>query len=279
MEKTRGDALFICWTEANAAKLALETDAVGVVWGGGQGGERGAALRLGVVVVVVEVARSVVVPAGYRADEAGGVELADALGQSELGMGVGDLAPAFVVEDPREDARVALVLVDHGLELPLELGLLGVGGPGVGRDAHRRHVLHDEEAELVAGLVEEVWFDLDMLADHVHAEFLDDFEVVDHGFESGWCVDAVRPEPLIERAEQKQGLSVEKRALDVVDDAGGDGAEAGVALDLVRVHSYRDVIQRRRVGSPELWRRDGKGECLVRYVFVRCHLLPERPFH
>ncbi len=181
----------------------------------------------------MEVACAVIVPASYCIDETGRVKLADAVGKGELRVAVGDLTPTFVVEDPREDARIVLVLVDHGLELPLELGLLGVGGPGVGEHAHRRHVLHDEEAELVAGLVEEVGFDFDMLADHVHAEFLDDFEVVDHGFESGGRVDAVGPEPLVEGTKQKQRLAVEQRTLNVVDEAGGYGAKAGVALYFV----------------------------------------------
>jgi len=108
----------------------------------------------------VEVTHTEVVPAGDGIDEARRVELADALCDAGLGVVTEgrELAPAFVVYHPSDDGGVAFVLVDEDFNLSLEFSL----GIGVWRTAHRGHVLDHEEAEFVAGLVEEVglYFDL-----------------------------------------------------------------------------------------------------------------------
>lgn len=61
---------------------------------------------------------------------------------------------------PREDARVALELVNHELELASKLLLLCRVGLA---QRHRRHVLDDQESELVGGTVEEARLDFDLV--------------------------------------------------------------------------------------------------------------------
>ena len=53
MRKGGGDVLLVGWADADPPELALETDAVGVVGRGGLRKEGGAALGLGVFVVVL----------------------------------------------------------------------------------------------------------------------------------------------------------------------------------------------------------------------------------
>lgn len=64
-----------------------------------RGVEGGSALRVGVVVVVAEVACAVVVPATGRVNKSRRIQLLDACGQLDLGVVVCDLAPAFIVDD------------------------------------------------------------------------------------------------------------------------------------------------------------------------------------
>ena len=56
----------------------------------------------------------------------------DEVGEGEFGIfALGDLAPAFVVDDPGDDAGIAAVLADERFELTLEfLLLLGIGKDG-----------------------------------------------------------------------------------------------------------------------------------------------------
>ena len=118
-----------------------------------------------------------VVPSRHGVDQTGWVKVSDSLCEAVFGFAVVELAPAFVVDYlacvrmgrlfilvveayPREDARVALELVDHELQLAAKLLLLcRVGLPL----RHRRHVLDDEESELVGGAVEEAGFDFDLV--------------------------------------------------------------------------------------------------------------------
>lgn len=60
---------------------------------------------------------------------------------------------------PREDTRVALELVNHELQLACKLLLLSRVGLPL---RHRRHVLDDQESELVGGAVEEAGLDFDL---------------------------------------------------------------------------------------------------------------------
>lgn len=84
----------------DTAKLALEANPAAVVRGRLDRVERRAALRVGVMVVVGEVARAVVVPARCRVDQPAAINGPDALGNGVLGVGWRpDLAPAFVVDD------------------------------------------------------------------------------------------------------------------------------------------------------------------------------------
>lgn len=84
----------------DTTELALEANPATVVRGRLDRVEWGAALRVGVMVVVGEVARAVVVPARCRVDQPAAVDGPDALGNGVLGVRRRpDLAPAFVVDD------------------------------------------------------------------------------------------------------------------------------------------------------------------------------------
>lgn len=53
------------------------------------------------------------------------------------------------------------MLIDHDLELALELGqFVVVGYHTIRREG--RHILNDHQAELVTGVIEQVWFDFDL---------------------------------------------------------------------------------------------------------------------
>lgn len=103
-----------------------------------------------------------VVPAAGGVDEAGRVCRPDPVGDLELGVVAGDLAPALVIDNPSDDASVTLVLVDHDTELALPLVLL-VGVRLAAAKKHAGHVLDDKETKLVTGVVEEIGLDLDLL--------------------------------------------------------------------------------------------------------------------
>lgn len=114
----------------------------------------------------MEVARAVVVPARDRVDQPRRIVAAHEVGEEEIRADVAHavvalprLAPPFVVDDPRHDAGVALVLLDHVDELAVELVLdrdlverrRGDGAlrPGAEPDLGRRergHVLDEEQA-------------------------------------------------------------------------------------------------------------------------------------
>ena len=117
-------------------------------------------------------------PPRNRVDEPGRVERAYKLRESEIRLYVVDvLAPPLVVDDPGEDAGMALELLDHERELALEFRLLRradlewlavAGRPELGPGfrvpvrGHGGHVLDDQETDGVAGFVEESGFDFDL---------------------------------------------------------------------------------------------------------------------
>jgi len=84
-----------------------------------------------------------------------------------------------------------------------------------------------------------------MLPDQVHAQSLDDLEVIDHCFVGRRRVDAIGPVALVERAEQKNKFAVEQRSLDSIHHAGRDGTEARVTLNPVRTHGHSNIVQGR----------------------------------
>ena len=87
--------------------------------------ERSTALRVCVVVVVVEVTGAMIIPATGRINEPCRIKRAHDIGECELRVvALGDLAPAFIVDDPRDDAGIAAVLADEDFKLALELLLL-----------------------------------------------------------------------------------------------------------------------------------------------------------
>lgn len=222
----------------------------------------------------IKIARAVVVPARVGVDKPRGVELPDTVDEAEFRVApVIELAPALVVDDPHVDARVTLVLVDQELELAVELGLLC--GVGLLAQRQRGHVLDHEEAELVAGAVEERGLNLDMLAHHVEAVVQEDLEVVHHRFAVGRRVDAVRPEALVQRAELENELVIDEVARDAVDGALGDCPETGVRLDLVGAQAHDHVVKVTLAGAPELRGGDVEAEGLARSAgsgadFGRC---------
>lgn len=85
---------------ADSSELALDADSVAVIWGRLDRVEWRTALGAGVLVVVREVARAVVVPARCRVDQPAAVDGSDAVGNGVLGVRrCPDLAPALIVDD------------------------------------------------------------------------------------------------------------------------------------------------------------------------------------
>jgi hypothetical protein len=125
------------------------------------------------MVIIMEVAGTMVEPATGRVHQSGWVKRVHKIGEREFGIfAVDDLSPAFVVDDPGDDAWIAAVLSNKQLELALKLLLLfsvrqdsldcAVVECATLRRSEGRHVLDEHQAELVAGLVEQsrLYFDL-----------------------------------------------------------------------------------------------------------------------
>lgn len=99
---------------SETAKFALDGDAARIVRSGLDGVEGRAALRVGVVVVVVEVASAVVEPSAGGVHEPCWIQGVYEIGECELGVfTIDDLAPALVVDDPGDDAWIAAVLTNE----------------------------------------------------------------------------------------------------------------------------------------------------------------------
>src|SRR5690606_35340868 len=213
---------------------------------GGLAGVAGARIDVEVLhVAVAAVDRAAAVDPAHVVDQAGRVPALDQVGDAGLVV----LAPALVERHPHDDRRAAAVLVDHGLQLGLELRL--VTSPGRGR-----HVLPDEQAELVGVVVPAVGLDLDVLADRVEAEPLGLHQVVLESLVGGRGVDAVGPEALVERADLEDGLAVEQHPV-VLD---FDAAHAEVRADLVALHPDGQVVQVRVLRRPEPRVAHGHGQ-------------------
>jgi hypothetical protein len=106
------------------------------------------------------IPRPMIMPPTDCIDQPCGIQFAHPLRKRKLRIRRHNLRPALVVDDPRHDTRVALELVDEDIELAREFVLLrGVGF----HQGHGWHVLDYEEAQLVAGAVEEGGFDFYLL--------------------------------------------------------------------------------------------------------------------
>ena len=80
----------------SATEFALKADAIWVEWGVGVPWR--AALWIGVVVVVTELASTVIVPTTDGVDKTRWVDSVDELGKCEFWIVGADLTPAFIVD-------------------------------------------------------------------------------------------------------------------------------------------------------------------------------------
>ena len=150
--------------------------------------------------------------------------------------------------------------VQDGLPFALELGVslcqdfLGVGLPlvqGAG------HVLPDENAQLIAPVIEPGRLDLDVLAEHVHAQGFDRFQVVAQGGVRRSGVEAVGPPALVEGPELEERFVVqEKPEIALAVFAQGDFPHPGVARDFVQrlavlLEDSLEVVKDGARGRPE----------------------------
>lgn len=102
-----------------------------------------------------------------------------------------------------------------------------------------------------------------MFAQHIKPQILENLQVIHHGLQSRRRVQPVRPETLVQRAEQEPELAVQQRPHDPVDRALRDRAEARVAADVVGAEGYADVVQVGGLGGPELGIGYGENELFV----------------
>ena len=227
-------------------------------------GPRRAGARVDVDVVDVAGARHVVPAAGAR-HQPRRVLLLDEIDDPLRIV----LSPALVERHPHHDRRVVRASVDQRLELRLELprrlrGARDVGVVAADVAVAARHVLPDQEAELVAMVVPAVGLHLHVLPGHVEAELLRHLDVVPQRLVGRGGVDAVGPKALVEGAELEEELVVEEEAGDpILVLSERNLAQAEVARDLVHGLAALDegdleAVEERRVGGPELWVRNGK---------------------
>lgn len=124
-------------------------------------------------------------PSTGSVNEPGRVLGPDLVCETKLGVvSAADLTPAFVVDDlitelaakhvyvleihtyPGDNAGVALVLSDENIQLALPLGLLFRSRIATWfLNEHAGHILDDEQPQSVAGMIEEIWLDLDLFLD------------------------------------------------------------------------------------------------------------------
>ena len=243
--------------QAYAAILAKDGGPLGVVE---------VKLGLRIVVQVQHVAAGVVVAPAGRIHQPGGVVL---LGPGSDFRGL-ELPPGLVERHPRADARI---VVEGVHDFP---PLLAVGGFGEVRapqvsareilavlpfrvSVAAGHVLPHDDAQLVAIRVPARGFHLDVLTNHVEAQFLCLLYVKQQGLVGGGRVEPVGPPALVERAGLEERFVVQGQAHDAVLPAqGGEFPHRGVALHLV-VHlpvavgkRHLQFVEERTVGRPEL---------------------------
>lgn len=86
---------------ADSAKLALDSNTFRIVRSRLDRVEGSAALRAGVMVIIMPVAIAVIDPAGSSVDQSGWIELLDTICKIFLGVIIRNLRPSFVVNDLR----------------------------------------------------------------------------------------------------------------------------------------------------------------------------------
>ena len=160
--------------------------------------------------------------------------------------------------------RVVVPPVDHPLQLQvvllrrfrraLDVRLAAADAPVAGR-----HVLQDQQAELVAPVIPPIRLHLDVLARHVEAELFGDLNIVFERLVGGGGVDAVGPEALVERPAQEDRLAVEQDArhallvrLADLDLAHAEIAVHGVGLLAVLAQLDVEVVEERLLRRPQV---------------------------
>ena len=118
------------------------------------------------------------------------IELRDPLGQP---LGV-ELPLTFVEQDPMDDRRMVFAAGDHLRQFDLEL-LFCLGRVVVAR----RHVLPDQQAQLVAPVIPPVGLDLDVLAGGVETELFGHLDIVAQCVVGRGGVKSVGPKALVQR--------------------------------------------------------------------------------
>ncbi len=198
--------------EAEAAEFAEHA---------GAGRFEGWAGGIGIGVDIEGVADVHVGPAAGVVDEARGIPGFDFVGDGARPVQV-VLSPALIPRDPHDDGgvtgkigndffgfgfEVGFPLIGEGWRF-LVFSFIGIGKEGAG------DILPDENAQAIAPRVVEFRFDLDVLAKHVAAVFLDGLEIKDHGFFIGRGVETIGPVALIEWTILEEGFAVEAEAVD-----------------------------------------------------------------
>ena len=151
---------------------------------------------------------------------------------------------------PAEAAQAANVAaVDPGGKSESHHSILG-DIPAVG------HILPDNHAETVAGVIPACRLHLNVLADHIAADLFGVFDVEQHRRFAGGGVEPLGEVALIERTILKDGLIVERKAPEAFVITGfSDLAHGEVARHLVHHHAVHfqaqgQVIEMGMVGMP-----------------------------
>lgn len=186
-------------------------------------------------------------------DGAGGVEVADRFDEKR-----GDFSAGFISNRVNDDGGVVAVPDDPGGEVffPMlveEAGAVVVGGffdPAV------EDLVHDEEAEFVAEIVEVVWEGVMGGADGIAAHVLEELEFPAEEVGRPCAADGATF-PVFADAEKFGDLAIEVEA------GGGvplDGADAEAGAELVGFAEAGDEgIESGSFDAPELWVGDGEG--------------------
>ena len=178
----------------------------------------GRAYRAGVGVDVVHVANAIIGEAACAIHEARCILIPREFRQA---FGV-VLSPTLVEDGPHDDARVVAYGVDDSRPFPLELisrlrvAIITEFRAMDARQITGDHVLPHENAEGVGPIEKARWLQFAVLTDHVEAELLGDFYIVDERLIRRRRVQPSRPPALVQRPELKENLVVEAEPLHAV---------------------------------------------------------------